>query len=160
MVISTHLARKGKITLMRSGHWSKLVHHLEMSRDLLFDYGAQPILTEVPYFIEQRGNDVESLYDAVLSYLEFETTLDDIESQISSLKARYENDWQVNRDRSGFWLEFLIIVFFAIDTRDFWYVFYLRFCEKCRELQSTVRMRTEERKTLKTAALKEIAENK
>ena len=96
------------------------MHHCEMLRDLLFDFGAQPILTQVPHFIEQRSNDIEPIYNAVLDYLDFDEDLNELSSQIEQLKNRYESDWEACRDQYGFRLEIIIILFFAIDTFDFW----------------------------------------
>ena len=119
MVITEKLAKNGKIWL-RKNHWSKLVHHCEMLRDLLFDFGAQPILTQVPHFIEQRSNDCEPIYNAVLDYIDFDEDLNEVSQQIEQLKNRYQSDWEACRDNYGFRLEMIIILFFAIDTFDFW----------------------------------------
>ena len=42
------------------------------------------------------------------------------EKQIEQLKNRYQSDWEACRDNYGFRLEMIIILFFAIDTMDFW----------------------------------------
>ena len=111
---------------MRTNRWSKLVHHCEMLRDLLFDFGAQPVLTQVPHFIEQRSNDSEPIYNAVLDYLDFDDDLNELSQQIEQLKNRYQSDWEAARDKYGFRLEMIIILFFAIDTYDFWAYFALK----------------------------------
>eukprot|EP01083_Nonionella_stella_P085921 238394_1 len=120
MVITEKLAKKGRIYFLTKNHWSKLVHHCEMLRDLLFDFGAQPILTQVPHFIEQRSAESEAIYNAVLDYLDFEDDVAELSSQIEQLKNRYESDWEACRDNYGFRLEMIIILFFAIDTWEFW----------------------------------------
>lgn len=126
MVLTEKLAKNGKIGL-RKNHWSKLVHHCEMLRDLLFDFGAQPILTQVPNYIEQRSNDCEAIYNAVLDYLDFDDDLNEISQQIEQLKNRYQSDWEACRDNYGFRLEMIIILFFVIDTIEFWETLFYKF---------------------------------
>ena len=119
MCITEYLSKRGSILGLGSKQYGKLVYHCEMLKDLLFDNGSQPVLTQVPRFIEER-NSSEIIYNEILNYLNFNNELSQISHQIEQLVERYKYNWEAKRDQHSIRLEWIIILFFAIETKEIW----------------------------------------